>query len=128
MTEVSARSPAEVLVTKLRAIQVFADLPQDDLLWLSRNAANTMLSQARSLFAKVSRPTACSLCSKVKCAPAVNTAILTALFYRAQRRSYWSASFLALEIMTITGRAVLPTHYLMFPASNFRSSSTECRS
>ncbi len=33
MTEVSARSPAEALVTKLSAIQVFSDLPQDDLLW-----------------------------------------------------------------------------------------------
>src|SRR6266404_4810878 len=33
MTEISARSPAEVLVTKLRAIQVFADLQQDDLFW-----------------------------------------------------------------------------------------------
>src|SRR5258707_10594418 len=33
MTEISAHSPAEELVTKLRAIQVFADLPQDDLLW-----------------------------------------------------------------------------------------------
>src|SRR5258708_30768314 len=33
MTEVSARSPAEALVTKLSAMQVFSDLPQDDLLW-----------------------------------------------------------------------------------------------
>jgi CRP-like cAMP-binding protein len=33
MTEISARSPAEELVAKLRAIQVFSDLPQDDLLW-----------------------------------------------------------------------------------------------
>src|SRR5260370_8354928 len=33
MTEISARSPVEVLVTKLRAIQVFADLQQDDLFW-----------------------------------------------------------------------------------------------
>src|SRR5260370_529867 len=33
MTEISARSPAEGLVTKLRAMQVFADLQQDDLFW-----------------------------------------------------------------------------------------------
>src|SRR5260370_8699403 len=33
MTENSAQSPAEELVRKLQAIQVFADLPQDDLLW-----------------------------------------------------------------------------------------------
>jgi len=33
MTEISAKSPAEELVRKLRAMQVFTDLPHDDLLW-----------------------------------------------------------------------------------------------
>src|SRR6266478_4387347 len=120
MTEVSARSPAEVLVTKLRAIQVFADLPQDDLLWFVAQCsehhavageiigregqqADSMLSmpegemRARSEHGDPDGPVF-----------TVRSGEVTGLL-----------PFSRLKIMTITGRAVLPTHYLMFPASNF---------
>src|SRR6266481_2925483 len=108
MTEVSARSPAEVLVTKLRAIQVFADLPQDDLLWFVAQCSEHHAvageiivlegeMRARSEHGDPDGPVF-----------TVRSGEVTGLL-----------PFSRLKIMTITGRAVLPTHYLMFPASNF---------
>ena len=120
MTELSARSPPEELVTKLLAIQVFADLQQDDLLWfVSRcnehraavggiimregDPADSMLimlegeMRARSEHGDPDGPVF-----------TVRGGEVTGLL-----------PFSRLKILSVTGRAVLPMHYLMFPASNF---------
>jgi signal transduction histidine kinase len=120
MTEISAQSPAEELVTKLRAIHVFADLPQDDLLWFvaqchehrtavggivmrEGDPADSMLimlegeMRARSEHGDPEGPVFTARGGEV-------TGLLP---------------FSRLKILSVTGRAVLPMHYLMFPASNF---------
>jgi signal transduction histidine kinase len=120
MTDISAQSPAEELVTKLRAIPVFTDLPQDDLIWfVSRcnehradvggiimregDPADRMLimlegeMRARSEYGDPNGPVF-----------TVKGGEVTGLL-----------PFSRLKIISITGRAVLPMHYLMFPASSF---------
>lgn len=120
MTEISAQSPAEELVAKLRAIQVFADLPQDDLLWFvskchehravvggivmrEGDPADSMLimlegeMRARSEHGDPDGPVFTVKAGEV-------TGLLP---------------FSRLKILTVTGRAVLPMHYLMFPATSF---------
>jgi signal transduction histidine kinase len=120
MTDISRQSPAEELVTKLRVIAVFRDLPQDDLLWfVSRcsehraavggiimregDTAESMLimldgeMRARSEHGNPDGPVFTVKAGEV-------TGLLP---------------FSRLKILTVTGRAVLPVHFLMFPASSF---------
>jgi signal transduction histidine kinase len=120
MTENSAQSTAEELVRKLQAIQVFADLAKDDLLWFVAQCtehraavgdiivregvpADSMLivlegeMRARSEHGDPDGPVFTARGGEV-------TGMLP---------------FSRLKIVSVTGRAVLPTHYLLFPASNF---------
>src|SRR5260370_36386409 len=120
MTENSAQSPAEELVRKLRSIEVFAALPQDDLLWF--------VAQCKEHYAAVG-----DIIVR-EGAPADSMLIMLKGEMRARsehgdpdgpvftirgREVTGLLPFSRLKIMTITARAVLPTHYLMFPASNF---------
>ena len=119
MTDEVRTAPQE-LVTKLRKIQVFSDLPQEDMLWfVSRceehratvggiimregDSAEWMLivldgeMRARSERGNADGPVF-----------TVRGGDVTGLL-----------PFSRLKILTVTGRAVLPMHYLLFPASNF---------
>jgi signal transduction histidine kinase len=120
MTENAPATSPEELVAQLRKIQVFSDLPQDDLLWfVSRceehraavgeiimregDPANWMMvilegeMRARSERGNADGPVF-----------TVRGGEVTGLL-----------PFSRLKILTITGRAVLPMHYLFFSASNF---------
>jgi signal transduction histidine kinase len=120
MTEISSQSPLEELVSKLRGIQVFTDLQQDDLLWFAAQCkehrapvggiivregdpADSMLillegeMRARSEHGDPDGPVFTARAGEV-------TGLLP---------------FSRLKIVSITGRAVLPMHYLQFPAPSF---------
>ena len=120
MSKITAESPAEELVTKLRAIQVFTDLPQDDLLWFvaqcheHRTAVGSVIMREGD--------------------PADSMLIMLEGEMRARSEHgdpdgpvftvrggevTGLLPFSRLKILSVTGRAVLPMHYLMFPASNF---------
>jgi len=120
MTEISARSPAEVLVTKLRAIQVFADLQQDDLFWFVAQCTEHRAAVGDIIIREGT--------------PADSMLIVLEGEMRARSEHGDSDGpvftarggevtgmlpFSRLKIVSVTGRAVLPTHYLLFPASNF---------
>jgi signal transduction histidine kinase len=120
MTENSAQSPAEELVRKLQAIQVFADLPQDDLLWFVAQCTEHRAAVGDIIVREGT--------------PADSMLVLLEGGMRA-RSEHGSPDgpvftvrggevtgmlpFSRLKIVSVTGRAVLPTHYLLFPASNF---------
>ncbi len=120
MTENSARSPGEELVRKLRAIQVFTDLPQDDLLWFAAQC-NEHHAAVGDIIVREGTPA---------------DSMLIVLEGEMRARSEHGdpdgpiftvrggevtgmLPFSRLKIVGVTGRAVLPTHYLVFPASNF---------
>ena len=120
MTENVLPTAPEELIAKLRKIQVFSDLPQDDLLWfVSRGdehraavgdiimregePADKMMvilegeMRARSEHGNPDGPVF-----------TVRGGEVTGLL-----------PFSRLKILSVTGRAVLPMHYLVFAASNF---------
>jgi len=120
MTENSAPSSAEELVRKLLTIQVFADLAPDDLLWF--------VAQCKEHHAAVG-----DIIVR-EGVPADSMLIMLEGEMRA-RSEYGNPDgpvftvrggevtgmlpFSRLKIVSVTGRAVLPTHYLLFPASSF---------
>jgi signal transduction histidine kinase len=120
MTEMSAQSPAEELVAKVRAIQVFADLPQDDLLWFVAQCKEHRI-EVGGIVMREGEPA---------------DSMLVMLEGEMRARSEQGdpngpvftvrggevtglLPFSRLKILTVTGRAVLPIHCLQFPASNF---------
>jgi signal transduction histidine kinase len=121
MTENAQPTPHEQLVAKLRKIQVFSDLPQEDMLWFvskcvehraavgeiivrEGSTADTMMivldgeMRARSEHGNPDGPVF-----------VVRGGEVTGLL-----------PFSRLKIVAVTGRAVLPTHYLTFLESNFQ--------
>jgi signal transduction histidine kinase len=120
MTENSAQSPAEELGRKLQAIQVFADLPQDDLLWFVAQCTEHRAAVGDIIIREGT--------------PADSMLVVLEGEMRARSEHgnpdgpvftvrggevTGMLPFSRLKIVSVTGRAVLPTHYLLFPASNF---------
>lgn len=120
MTENAQLTPPEELVAKLRKIHVFSDLPQQDMLWFvskchehravvsgiimrEGDPADSMMillegeMRARSEHGNPDGPVF-----------TVKGGEVTGLL-----------PFSRLKILSVTGRAVLPMHYVMFPASSF---------
>jgi signal transduction histidine kinase len=120
MTENARRTSPEELVAKLRKIPVFSDHAQEDMLWFASQceehcaaagdiivregtAADTMLilldgeMRARSEQGDPNGP----------------------VFTVRGGEVSGLLPFSRLKIVGVTGRAVLPTHFLTFPASNF---------
>src|SRR5258708_12462171 len=120
LTEMCARSPAEVLVTKLRAIQVFADLQQDDLFWFVAQCTEHRAAVGDIIIREGT--------------PADSMLIVLEGEMRARNEHGDSDGpvftarggevtgmlpFSRLKLVSVTVRAVLPTPYLLFPAPNF---------
>ena len=120
MTEISAQSRPEELVAKLRAIQVFTDLPQDDLLWFVSQCKEYRVAVGSIIMREGD--------------PADSMLIMLEGEMRARSEHgdpdgpvftvhggdvTGLLPFSRLKILSVTGRAVLPMHYLMFPASSF---------
>src|SRR5260370_38315693 len=120
MPEIAGHSRAKETVTKLRARQVFADLPQDDLLWFVAQCKEHHAATGDIIVREG--------------APADTMLIMLEGEMRARSEHgdpdgpvftvrggevTGMLPFSRLKIVSVTGRAVLPTHYLVFPASNF---------
>src|SRR5216684_927334 len=120
MPEISARSPAEVLVTKLRAMQVFADLQQDDLFWFVAQCTEHCAAVGDIIIREGT--------------PADSMLIVLEGEMRARNEHgdpdgpVFTArggevtgmrQFTRLIIVSVTARAVLPTHFVRFPSSSF---------
>src|SRR5713101_993540 len=120
MPAISARSPAEGLVTELRAMQVFEDLQQDDLFWFVAQCTERRAAVGDIIIREGT--------------PADSMLIVLEGEMRARNEHgdpdgpVFTARggevtgmlpFSRLKIVSVTGHAVLPTHYLLFPASHF---------
>jgi signal transduction histidine kinase len=120
MTENAQLTPPEELVAKLRKIQVFSDLPQEDMLWFVSKCEEHCAAVGEIIIREGE--------------PADRMMIVLDGEMRA-RGEHGSPDgpvfvvrggevsgllpFSRLKIVSVTGRAVLPTHYLTFPASSF---------
>ena len=120
MTDTSARSSNEELLAELRKISVFADLPREELLWF--------VSQCEERHAEVG-----DIIVREGDPPDFMMIILQGeMRARAERGSpdgpVFTASagevtgmlpFSRLKVITVTGRAVRPSRFLIFPVVHF---------
>jgi signal transduction histidine kinase len=119
MTELLT-TPPEQLVEQLRKVAVFSDLPQDDLLWFVSKSQELRIEPGDMLMREGD--------------PAEFTIVILQGEIRA-RTEHGPADgpvftmstgdvsgmlpFSRLKIISVTGRAVVPTHYLTFHVSHF---------
>jgi signal transduction histidine kinase len=120
MTEHAPSTSPEELIAKLRKIQVFSDLPQDDMLWFVSQCEERCAAVGDIIVREGD--------------PAEKMIILLdgEMRARSERGNPHGPVFTVrggevtgllpfsrLKIVSVTARAVLPTHYLIFPSSSF---------
>jgi len=120
MTENAVRTSPQELVAQVRKIQVFSDLPQEDMLWF--------VSQCKEHRAAVGDV----IMREGDSADSMMILLEGEMRARSERGDPDGPVFTVrggevtgllpfsrLKILSVTGRAVLPMHYLMFAASHF---------
>jgi len=119
MTEKTQTTSAEELVTKLRKIQVFSDLPQEDMLWFVSRCNEHRTDAGGIIIREGSAADAMLVMLEGEMRARSEANPDGPVFTVRGGEVTGLLPFSRLKIVNITARAVLPTHYLMFPASNF---------
>jgi signal transduction histidine kinase len=120
MTDTPAQPPAGELVAKLRKVHVFEDLPDEDLLWFisqcqERHAApgDIIIREGESAdFMMV------MLEGEMR-ARSERGSVDGPVFVVQAGEVTGMLPFSRLKVVGVTGRAVLPSHYLGFPVTQF---------
>jgi len=106
-------------VVKLRKIQVFSDLPQEDMLWFV-SRCNEHRADVGGIIIREGEPAHSMLVMLEGEMRARSEADPDGPVFTVRGGEVTGMlPFSRLKIVNITARAVLPTHYLMFPASSF---------
>jgi signal transduction histidine kinase len=121
MTEVSAPTPAEDLVAKLRTIPVFADLPHADLLWFVAQCEEHRAAVGEIIMHEGDPPNYMMIVLEGEMrARAEHGNPDGPVFIASAGEVTGMLPFSRLKVITVTGRAVSPVHYLGFPVVHFQ--------
>jgi signal transduction histidine kinase len=120
MTENARRTSPEELVAKLRKIPVFSDHAQEDMLWFA-SRCEEHCAAAGDIIVREGTPadTMLILLEGEMRARSEQGDPNGPVFTVRGGEVSGLLPFSRLKIVGVTGRAVLPTHFLTFPASNF---------
>lgn len=113
-------TPPEQLVEQLRKIAVFADLPQDDLLWFVSKCQELRIAPGDIMMCEGDKPEFMivmlegEIRARSERGPAGGP-----VFTMSSGEVSGMLPFSRLKVISVTGRAVVPSHYLAFHVSNF---------
>jgi len=119
MTELLT-TPPEQLVEQLRKIAVFSDLPQDDLLWFVSKCQELRVATGDILMCEGDKPEFMIIMlegeirARAERGPADGP-----VFTMSSGEVSGMLPFSRLKVISVTGRAVAPSHYLAFHVSYF---------
>jgi signal transduction histidine kinase len=120
MTENSAPSSAEELVAKLRTIPVFADLPQEDLFWFLAQCDERRAAPGEIIMREGDHPDFMMVMLEGEMrARAEHGNSDGPVFTITAGDVTGMLPFSRLKVITVTGRAVLPSHFLGFRVTAF---------
>ena len=120
MTDSPAQPPTEELVAKIRKVRVFADLPQEDLVWFICQCQERRAAPGEIVMREGDAPDFMMVMLEGEMRArsergnpdgpvfTVSTGDVTGML-----------PFSRLKIITVTGRALTPSHFLAFPVSQF---------
>src|SRR5271168_1682850 len=120
MTENSAQSHAEELVARLRDISVFADLPQQELLWFVSVSEERRSAPGEIIMREGDPPVYMLVMLEGEMrARAEHGSADGPVFTITSGDVTGMLPFSRLKVISVTGRAVIPSHYLGFPVGQF---------
>ncbi|MGC2231520.1 MAG: ATP-binding protein [Candidatus Acidiferrum sp.] len=120
MTESSAPSSAEELVVKLRTIPVFADLPHEDLLWFISQSEERRAAPGEIIMREGEHPDFMMVMLEGEMrARAEHGSSDGPVFTITAGDVTGMLPFSRLKVITVTGRAVIPSHFLGFRVTAF---------
>jgi signal transduction histidine kinase len=119
MTELLT-TPPEQLAEQLRKIAVFSDLPQDDLLWFVSKCQELHIAPGDIMMCEGDKPEfmIVMLQGEVR-ARAEHGPADGPVFTLSSGEVSGMLPFSRLKVVSVTGRAVVPSHYLAFHVSYF---------
>jgi signal transduction histidine kinase len=121
MTELSTHTPPEQLVEELRKIAVFADLPQEDLLWFASKCEERHASPGDIIMREGDSPEYMMIMLKGEIrARAERGPADGPVFTMSSGEVSGMLPFSRLKVISVTGRAVVPSHYLGFHVNHFQ--------
>ncbi|HKW57565.1 MAG TPA: ATP-binding protein [Candidatus Acidoferrum sp.] len=120
MTENAQLTPPPQLLAELRKIQVFADLPQDDLLWFLSRCLERRAAVGDIIMREGDPPEfmIVMLEGEVR-ARAERGPADGPVFTMSTGEVSGMLPFSRLKVVSVTGRAVVPSHFLAFHVSHF---------
>ncbi len=120
MTESSAPSSAEELVAKLRTIPVFADLPHEDLLWFISQSEERRAAPGEIIMREGEHPDFMMVMLEGEMrARAEHGSSDGPVFTISAGDVTGMLPFSRLKVISVTGRAVIPSHFLGFRVTAF---------
>ncbi len=113
-------TPPEQLVEQLRKIAVFSDLPQDDLLWFVSKCQELRLAAGDIVMREGDKPEFMIIMLEGEIrARAEHGPADGPVFTMSGGEVSGMLPFSRLKVVSVTGRAVVPSHYLAFHVSYF---------
>ncbi len=120
MTQTPGPSSAEELVTRLRDISVFADLPHEDLLWFISQCEERRAAVGEIIMREGEHPDFMMVMLEGEMrARAEHGSADGPVFTITAGDVTGMLPFSRLKVITVTGRAVLPSHFLGFRVTAF---------
>jgi signal transduction histidine kinase len=120
MTDSPAQSPAGELVAKLRKVHVFEDLPDEDLLWFISQCQERRAAPGDIIVREGEAPDFMMVMLEGEMrARSEHGSPDGPVFVVQAGEVTGMLPFSRLKVVGVTGRAVLPSHYLGFPVTQF---------
>ncbi|MGC1482882.1 MAG: ATP-binding protein [Candidatus Acidiferrum sp.] len=120
MTENPARTPGEELLGKLCKVHVFEDQPHDDLLWFISQCMEQRAAVGEIIMREGDPPDFMMIMLEGEMrARAEHGSADGPVFTIGAGDVTGMLPFSRLKVINVTGRAVLPSHYLGFPVTQF---------
>jgi signal transduction histidine kinase len=120
MTDTPAQSSAEALVAKLRKVHVFEDLPDEDLLWFISQCEERRAAPGDIIVREGEAPDFMMVMLEGEMRARSEHGSADGPVFTVQAGEVTGMlPFSRLKVVGVTGRAVLPSHYLGFPVTQF---------
>lgn len=120
MTDSPAQPPVEELVAKLRKVHVFEDLPDDDLRWFIAQCQDRRAAPGDIIVREGEAPDFMMVMLEGEMRARSEHGSADGPVFTVQAGEVTGMlPFSRLKVVGVTGRAVLPSHYLGFPVSQF---------
>src|ERR1700692_4042710 len=120
MTETPAPSSAEELVAKLRKVHVFEDLPDENLVWFISQCEERRAAPGDIIVREGDPPEFMMIMLEGEMRARSEHGSPDGPVFTVQAGEVTGMlPFSRLKVIGVTGRAVLPSHYLGFPVTQF---------